>query len=108
MKEASDGSQSAAERPVDRNPVPRAAGERSRGDESAASPEPDMVFRVSLRGLEQPTGSLDQYYGEQLRDLLRVVRLHFKGKPVLVDSFTFLNRPDRQIPVPRERGAGPE
>ncbi len=33
-----------------------------------------MVFRVSLRGLEQPAGSLEQYYGEQLRGLLRVDR----------------------------------
>ena len=58
-----------------------------------------MVFRVALPDVESPVGGLEGFYREAVRDLLRVVRFYSRGRPVLVDGFAFLNRPDREIRI---------
>src|SRR5512141_2827073 len=80
----------------------RKGGSGSTDAERAAAGDSDVLFRVTLGRVEQPAMDLEEFYRESLRDLLQVVRLYFKGKPVLIDSFTFLNRPDRQVPILRE------
>ena len=72
--------------------------------DAAVADEPDCgdsagVFRVRVSRLEQSTLGLEEFYRESIKDLLQVVGLYFKGKPVLIDAFAFLNRPDRQVRI---------
>jgi hypothetical protein len=71
-------------------------------DERATADAPDAVFRISLDPPARPVTSLEEFYRGMLEDLLQVVRLYSKGQPVIVDSFAFLGRPDRRVPILRE------
>ena len=56
----------------------------------------DAIFRFALK----PAGAtadlpLDEFYREQLYDLLKVVRLYSGTTPVLVDGFAFRREPER-------------
>jgi hypothetical protein len=77
----------------------------------AAAPDPrpvqtvdekgDYIFRFSLdAGVEPPPASQVEFYQQQLRDLLMIVRLYENGRPVLVDSFAFANDLQQQFPIP--------
>jgi hypothetical protein len=63
----------------------------------------DVIFRFSLAphpGHTQVEG-LEDYYRETLLELLRLVRLFSKGEPVIIDSFAFLNEPQKHIALVR-------
>jgi len=108
MKVDHNGCHSTDEGQVERDSVVPSAGNDSITDESAAAREPDVVFRVSLPDVKQPVGGLEDFYRGTLEDLLQVVRFSFRGKPVLVDAFAFLNQPDREIRILREDDHGVE
>jgi hypothetical protein len=74
----------------------------------------DVIFRFKLR----PAGTggrptLTDVYRDDIRDLLKVVRFFFRGAPVIVDAFAFLNAPNEQIRIldgvdrPSPAGDGP-
>lgn len=58
----------------------------------------DVIFRFKL-GAPRGDATLEAHYRESVRDLLKVVRLFWRGKPVLVDAFAFLNAPNDPIPL---------
>jgi len=58
----------------------------------------DVVFRFRIEPRQDAeTLTLEEYYREAVLDLLRIVRVFSKGKPVIVDAFAFLNAPHDQI-----------
>lgn len=60
----------------------------------------DAIFRFRLEfGEKTKCESLEVYYRDTIRDLLKVVRFYFGDKPVLVDAFAFVSRPDQQIRI---------
>lgn len=60
----------------------------------------DVVFRFKLDPrADARTLTLQEFYRESITDLLRIVRLFAGGKPVIVDSFAFLNAPHEAIPL---------
>jgi hypothetical protein len=60
----------------------------------------DMLFRFRLTmPTEESVPTLTEFYRHSIRDMLKVVRFFSNGKPVLVDSFAFLNEPTKQIKI---------
>jgi len=60
----------------------------------------DAIFRFSVHPLtEGSINTLEDYYRESIKDLLRIVRLYSVGKPVIVDAFAFLNAPRELIAI---------
>jgi hypothetical protein len=61
----------------------------------------DVIFRFRLGQPEAATGSdaLTEFYRNAILDLLKVVRLYSHGRPVMLESFAFLNRPNEPIPL---------
>ncbi len=80
------------------------AGLQAEGARGCRAPAdaPDAVFRIGLDPPARPVTSLEEFYRGSLEDLLQVVRLYFRGQPVIVDSFAFLDRPDRRVPILQE------
>ncbi len=70
------------------------------GDEGGGSGAADAPFRFRLQGEgEARVESLEAFYRDSIRDLLSVVRFHLRGKPVIVDSFAFADRPNQLIQI---------
>jgi hypothetical protein len=101
-----DGHHSTDEDEMGRDPIKNPTGSDEIAGEDTATDEPDVVFRVSLPEADEPVESLEDHYRDTLKDLLQVVRFSFRGEPVLVDAFTFLNRPEREIRILREDDLG--
>ncbi len=76
--------------------------EGSAGAGKPTENETDTVFRVALPPADRSPADLEQFYRETVMDLLGIVRFYFKGEPVCVDSFAFINRPEKQIRILRE------
>jgi hypothetical protein len=69
----------------------------------------DAVFRFRLRPEEAATDeALGEFYRAEIYDLLKIVRLYFRGQPLLVDAFAFRNEPERIQPLQKRKApAGP-
>ena len=77
------------------SPLERAPALRGETDENA-----EAIFRFGLDIMAQPSrDALAEVYRANISDLLKVVRFYFKGQPVIVDAFAFLNKPDEQIKI---------
>jgi hypothetical protein len=62
--------------------------------------EADEVFRFGLAPADPDAAlTLQEFYRRTVLDLLQIVRLFSNGKPVIVDSFAFLNEPEKQIKI---------
>lgn len=60
----------------------------------------NMIFRFSLNHqVSEDCTELAEFYRQSIADLLKIVRLFSKGRPVIVDSFAFINKPEEQIPL---------
>lgn len=56
----------------------------------------DALFRFALPpGTSETPVSLTEFHRALLQDLLGIVVLYYKGRPVLVDSFAFQSEPDK-------------
>ncbi|MDA0161276.1 hypothetical protein OM076_13445 [Solirubrobacter ginsenosidimutans] len=67
----------------------------------------DYIFHFAIDP-RAARGDLDlrEFYRAHLHDLLGVVRFYLDGKPVIVDSFAFLNDPEDVVailPAPPDR-----
>ncbi len=60
----------------------------------------EMLFRFRLTTPSEGSGpTLEEFYRQNLRDMLQIVRLFSNGKPVIVDSFAFMKEPCKQIRI---------
>ena len=60
----------------------------------------DVVFRFRLRPMPDPdTLTLQEIYRQNIHDLLHLVRLYYRGEPVLIDEFAFLDAPDTRVRI---------
>ena len=58
----------------------------------------DVIFRFTLDAPDERL-TLLELYRRQIRDLLGVVRLYSGGRPVIPDSFAFLNDTNERHPI---------
>jgi hypothetical protein len=69
----------------------------------------DEVFRYALRDKDAPEADrmyedkLVELFRRQIINLLDVVELSNKGKPVTIDGFSFLSERDETYPLYRKR-----
>jgi hypothetical protein len=60
----------------------------------------DVIFRFRLAPLKNgEEQTLDEFYLEQVRELLKLVRFYCRGKAVLIDAFAFRNKPEEKISI---------
>jgi hypothetical protein len=65
----------------------------------------DSIFRFRIPASDRAISpALNELYRAQIYDLLKIVRLYSKGRPVLVDSFAFRNQPDHVQPLQPRTG----
>jgi hypothetical protein len=68
----------------------------------------DAIFRFQLgTPIAGNEVTLHEFYRAHLHEVLAVVRFYFRGNPVLVDSFAFLNEPYEIFPILPSDEAGP-
>jgi hypothetical protein len=95
--------------PDDREPLFRAVElssqetyrQREHSNDMAETDEQgDYIFRFRL-DLRDPEDrlTLPEFYREQVRDLLKIVRFYYRGAPVVVDAFAFLNDPENLLRI---------
>jgi hypothetical protein len=85
--------------------TPHKSGSTSRKQVEPIDENGDVVFRFRLKPLADPDAlSLQEFYRQQLCDLLQIVRLYHAGQPLLVDEFAFVDSPDVRV---RIRGSEP-
>jgi hypothetical protein len=60
----------------------------------------DVIFRFKLnRSDSAGVGDLEDFYRSTIRDLLKIVRFSYRGQPVIVDEFAFLNNPHERLRI---------
>jgi hypothetical protein len=60
----------------------------------------DLVYRFNLGSpVDQQEHSLESFYREDIRELLKIVRLFSLGQPVIIDAFAFLKSPNDVIEI---------
>jgi hypothetical protein len=56
----------------------------------------DAIFRFSLKAPENGL-ELDEMFRRSILDILQLVRFYSGEKPIIIDSFSFLNEPEKRI-----------
>jgi hypothetical protein len=64
----------------------------------------DFIFRFEIDPGRDDELTLREFYRAHLHELMGVVRFYFDGRPVILDSFAFLNAPEDVIPIQPEDG----
>jgi hypothetical protein len=73
--------------------------------QSAPAAEPidqngDVVFRFRLPAIPNPDAlTLEEIYRQSIHDLLHLVRFYYRGDPVLIDEFAFLNALEMRVRI---------
>lgn len=60
----------------------------------------EAVFRFKLDIVAHAErDALTKFYSDSIRDLLKIVRFYYQGRPIIVDAFAFLNNPEEQFKI---------
>jgi hypothetical protein len=58
----------------------------------------DAIFRFRIKPLENANQvELREVFRQTILDILQLVKFYSDGKPLIIDSFAFLNEPTNQI-----------